>query len=757
MTPVDPVRAPRTRAAALALARCAVLLLTLFGLGACGAQPTLPAVEPPVQLDNTCVPQCEGSCCGTDGCGGVCPDTCGDSDEVCDLDACACATDPECTPSTCSELGRECGVWPDGCGGFAECGDCSDASVCDDNGVCQEEEEECIPECTGLCCGPDGCGGDCADTCSGPDGFCDLSTCACGDLCDYQLTPTTPFRRLDTRSGEKLQAGSETDLQVADRDGIPGDAEAIVVRFTVVAPEAAGHIKAYDAGATSTDTSVLNYPLSQTTGNTFLMKVGTDNKITVFTSAATHLVVDVFGYTGGSDAFHAQTPHRLVDTRSGPKPAAGSTTCLPVAGVNGVAVDAKAVAVVLTAVAPETDGSMVVYASGTPAPSIQSLSYAAGVNTANGTIVQIGADQQICVDTTAESHFVVDVSGFFELNAAYQAVTPSRRLDVTPAAGSTTCQQLAGVDGIPADAQAVALDVTAIAPAQPGYITVFAQDTQQPVASNLNYVVGQNTTNGVISKVGTNGEVCFYLHASAQLQVDVVGYWPGMESCCAPPTCDTPPFIGCSGTTDLITYDSTGTCTGGSCDYGHSVTTCDYLCENDACVVAPSLPYHDRTVWQDPAYPVSSTVWMNLTALEYITLHYIGADGVDVSDIPQLLRNAQYDYVVNRGYSLGYNSAVDANGEEWEIRGFDYRCAANGNTAVNIPGYAILLPMEHTWSVPSASQIDGVRNVVAAVRSTAMAAGNTDFLEIVGHMDLVPTSCPGGDIYALIQSGAFEP
>jgi len=544
---------------------------------------------------------------------------------------------------------------------------------------------------------------------------------------------------------------------VAGRDGIPDTAQAVIVRFTVVAPEGPGYITAYDTGASTPEASVLNYAASETTGNTVVLKVGTDHQITVRPSATTHLIMDVFGFTVEPAAFHAQTPYRLVDTRTGTKPGANSTTCVTVAGINGVADDAKAVAVVLTAVSPEAAGSMVAFASNATTPPTLSLSFAANQTTANGTIVEIGADRQICVHTTAQSHFVADVTGFFEMNAAYQSVAPYRKLDETHASGTTHCYPLAGVDGIPSDAQAIALNLTTVAPSEVGYITAYPAGAQRPVSSNLNYAVGATTTGGVTSKIGDNGEVCFYQHGASRLLVDVVGYWPTMDSCCTGVTCESPPFIGCSGTTELITYAPSGTCQKGTCDYAHTVTPCGYLCQQDSCITAPSFPYHDRTEWQDPAYPVTSSSWMNLNALSYITLHYIGADGVNLSDIPQFLRNAQLDYVINRGYSLGYNSAVSLDGDEWEIRGFDYRCAANGEQATNIPGYAILLMLSNTWSVPPQSQIDGVRNLVAKIRATAAAAGNTDFLEINGHLDLKPTSCPGTVIYNMIQNGTFEP
>ncbi len=756
MRSLDPLSPIEARRFPHFLVGLALVALALAGLTSClggEGDNDVPGAVP--GWFEPCEPDCAGRCCGSDGCGGVCEDSCGESGQTCDEDSCECAD--ACVPLSCSELGVECGSWPDGCDGTVDCGSCPDDGTCDENGVC----EWCEPDCTDLCSGPDGCGGTCPDLCAEAEGFCDLSTNQCEAVCDYQMTPTTSFRRLDTRSDAKLQAGVDNSFVMAGRDGIPATAQAVIVRFTVVAPEAVGHIIAFNTGTSASTTSVLNYVEAQTTGNMFWVKVGTEGKITVRSTAETHLIIDVFGYTEGTEAFAAQDPYRLIDTRTTSTPAADSTTCWTVAGVNGVSADAKAVAVVVTAVSPDADGSAVVFAGDASAPSTDSLSFSEGQTAANGTMVPIGADQRICLHTTARSDFLVDVSGYFEANAAYQTVPPFRALDATPTSDSTSCYQLAGVEGIPADAQAVAFNLTAVTPAEPGYVTAFPSGTQQPVSSSLNYAVGRTITSGVISKIGDDGEVCLYAHSSAELLLDVVGYWPSMDSCCDGVTCESPPFIGCSGTTDLITYGASGACSNGTCDYTHAVTTCDYLCQDDACIPAPipttTFGYHDRTAWQDSSYPVSSSTWMQIGALDYITLHYIGADGVAVSDVAQLLRNAQWDYVVNRGYSLGYNSAVSLDGDEWEIRGFDYRCAANGSPALNLPGYAILLVLPNTWSAPSQDQIDGVRSVVGKIRDTAAAAGNFNYLEINGHQDLLPTSCPGSGIYNLIQSGAFEP
>lgn len=44
-----------------------------------------------------------------------------------------------CTPKTCSVLGKECGSWPDGCGGTVTCPTCPTGYTCDVNGQCIED------------------------------------------------------------------------------------------------------------------------------------------------------------------------------------------------------------------------------------------------------------------------------------------------------------------------------------------------------------------------------------------------------------------------------------------------------------------------------------------------------------------------------------------------------------------------------------------------------------------------------------------
>jgi hypothetical protein len=94
------------------------------------------------------------------------------------------------------------------------------------------------------------------------------------------------------------------------------------------------------------------------------------------------------------------------------------------------------------------------------------------------------------------------------------------------AAESITALQVAGRAGVPADAAAAMLNVTVTEPAGTGYLTVFPCGTPPPVASNLNYAVGQTVANAVFARLGASGQVCLYSQHATHLVVDVGGYFP---------------------------------------------------------------------------------------------------------------------------------------------------------------------------------------------------------------------------------------
>lgn len=76
----------------------------------------------------------------------------------------------------------------------------------------------------------------------------------------------------------------------------------------------------------------------------------------------------------------------------------------------------------------------------------------------------------------------------------------------------------------------VAANVTAINPVEPGYLTVYACDEQQPTASNVNYLADQIAPNLVLSRLAADGTVCIATRAITDVFVDLVGYVPAGSS-----------------------------------------------------------------------------------------------------------------------------------------------------------------------------------------------------------------------------------
>ncbi|MBM4390044.1 MAG: hypothetical protein FJ090_02890 [Deltaproteobacteria bacterium] len=180
---------------------------------------------------------------------------------------------------------------------------------------------------------------------------------------------------------------------------------------------------------------------------------------------------------------------------------------------------------------------------------------------------------------------------------------------------------------------------------------------------------------------------------------------------------------------------------------------------------------HTRYEWQTADHPVDGSS-LDLRDLEYITIHYNGVtedlDGDDDvytdADTIESLQDSQRQYIEGRGYSYGYNSEIAPDGDEWEIRGYDFESAANGCSEVNDPSYTIQVPTTSPEAAPTGAQVEGTRAAILRVRQAAAAAGNPNFLYINGHRDVRPlcdglsgTSCPGEPLYAMILDGSLEP
>jgi hypothetical protein len=86
--------------------------------------------------------------------------------------------------------------------------------------------------------------------------------------------------------------------------------------------------------------------------------------------------------------------------------------------------------------------------------------------------------------------------------------------------------QITGHGGVPDNATAVVLNVTATNPSADTHLTVYEQGTPKPATSNINVAAGRTVPNQVLVQLGSGGYVSFFNNAgNVDVIVDVVGWF----------------------------------------------------------------------------------------------------------------------------------------------------------------------------------------------------------------------------------------
>lgn len=92
-------------------------------------------------------------------------------------------------------------------------------------------------------------------------------------------------------------------------------------------------------------------------------------------------------------------------------------------------------------------------------------------------------------------------------------------------AQSISTVTVAGRNGVPPDAKAVAVNLTVTTPRSSGFLTAWACGAPRPATSNLNFGAEQTVAVSAIIAVGTSGQICVFNSASTHVIVDVQGYF----------------------------------------------------------------------------------------------------------------------------------------------------------------------------------------------------------------------------------------
>ena len=245
-------------------------------------------------------------------------------------------------------------------------------------------------------------------------------------------------------------------------------------------------------------------------------------------------------------------PARLVESRVGEKTddgesegfgrvAAGSSTRFVVAGRGGVPEGADAAMLNVTAVFPDGDGFLTVWSCEGDVPVASSVNYFAGGVFPNAVLTELNDAGEACVYSLAATDLIVDVNGYVPIGGSPGSVAPARLVESRIGeetddgesqgfgqvdADSIVRFDVAGRLGVPDDADAAMLNVTAVFPAGDGFLTVWSCEGDVPVASSVNYSAGGVFPNAVLTELNDDGEACVYSLAATDLIVDVNSYVP---------------------------------------------------------------------------------------------------------------------------------------------------------------------------------------------------------------------------------------
>ncbi len=362
------------------------------------------------------------------------------------------------------------------------------------------------------------------------------------------FVPVNPCRVIDTRKTGPFIAGGKT-LTVSipsSNCNIPASASAYSFNVTAVPHGTLGYLTVWPTGQNQPVVSTLNSEDGRVKANAAIVPAGSNGEVNFFATNDTDLVLDVDGYfvpssSGSGLAFYTLQPCRVVDTRNGNDPLGGpamvglQARTFPVLQSNcGLPSAAQAYSFNFTAVpSVNTLGYLSTWPTGQAQPLVSTLNAPTGTVTANAAVVPAGSNGDISILATNASNLVVDTNGYFAADGApgalhFYSVLPCRVIDTRNIGSGQAFQgerfiQVAGACGIPA-APAVVVNATVVPSGPFGYLTLWPDGSNQPLASTLNASDGFITSNMAIVPMNL-GTIVAFASNDTQLVVDVTGYF----------------------------------------------------------------------------------------------------------------------------------------------------------------------------------------------------------------------------------------
>jgi YVTN family beta-propeller protein len=369
-----------------------------------------------------------------------------------------------------------------------------------------------------------------------------------------QFVPLTPCRLVDTRQGSPIQGGTSQSFSLPQQGtcgaSIPSSAAAFSLNVTALPMGRLGYLTAWPTGEDQPLVSLMNSD-GRNKANAALIPAGYEGSVSVYVTNTSNLLIDIDGYfaspTGQTLPFYPMTPCRVIDTRGANGQLGGpflaqsqerdfpvlTSSCIP-QGVTPAAYSFNVTVVPYPSGQPL--GYLTVWPQGESQPIVSTLNNPRGTTVANGAIVPAGTGGGIAVYPSQTTNLVVDINGYFAPSGtgglSLYPLAPCRVFDSRnvgngqPFSGtlSPPVDVAGSVCEPPSAAQGYVFNATVVPSGPLGYLTLWPDGAQQPLASTLNSADGAVASNIAILQ-SLDGKTDAYASALTQLIIDISSYF----------------------------------------------------------------------------------------------------------------------------------------------------------------------------------------------------------------------------------------
>lgn len=241
-----------------------------------------------------------------------------------------------------------------------------------------------------------------------------------------------------------------------------------------------------------------------------------------------------------ASGYVATEPFRIYDSRDDTPSMPGGTPLwlqLPIGpGQTEHPISGSMSAVVLnvTVTGALEDTHLTVWPDGQDRPATSNVNVREGSTTSNTVTVPVGGSGGALMQlNSGRASIIVDFVGYYQPNIGqrFSPLAPTRVLDTRTIGGALPggtprTVKVAGVNGIPADATAVAFNLTGTGATENAHVIAYPDPAKRPATSNLNVEPGKDKSNQAIVPVGPDGTITLFTNSgSTHLALDAVGYY----------------------------------------------------------------------------------------------------------------------------------------------------------------------------------------------------------------------------------------